>query len=343
MLLSELPMPFALTYEEARDRFRTAAGRLGWELQSFPVVDHRTIDVALSPGSPNDPLLMVSSGVHGVEGIFGSAVQLAALHNWEKVGSPSGVRCVFVHAICPSGFAHIRRFNEENIDLNRNFLPPGEAYAGSPPRYAGLDAALNPKRPPGRSEFFTLRAMLGIARFGLTGLKQAIAGGQYDFPKGMFFGGFGPSRSKVILAEQFPDWLADAPRGVLLDLHSGLGKSAELKLLVDVPPHTKEQLERAARWFDPDFAGKARRTSRAAASIAGVRAWPRAATSSRSVPKSEPIRCSAFSPLYGLRTWPTTGVRPTIRERSGRKMSYWKCSAPRRRTGEGSWSNAARA
>ena len=246
-------MPFAPDYFTARDRFRTAAARLGWTLEAFPVVDDLTIDAAVSPGSPAAPVLVVSSGIHGVEGIFGSAVQLAALQSWAKTGPPSGVRCVFVHAICPSGFAQTRRFNEESVDLNRNFLMPGEEYAGSPRRYAALDAALNPKRPPGRSEFFTIRAMLGIARFGLAALKQAIAGGQYDFPRGMFFGGHGPSRSKAILAEQFPRWLADAPRGVLLDLHSGLGKWAEFKLLIDAPPHTNAQLDRAAHWFGRDI------------------------------------------------------------------------------------------
>jgi hypothetical protein len=170
-----------------------------------------------------------------------------------KPGTPTGVRCVFLHAICPSGFAHVRRFNEENIDLNRNFLLPGEVYAGSPPRYASLNAALNPKRPPGRSEFFTARAMHGIARFGFAGLKQAIAGGQYDFPKGIFFGGRGPSLSKAILDQQFPRWLAAAPRGLMLDFHSGLGKSAVFKLLVDAPPHTVTQLEQAAQWFGNDI------------------------------------------------------------------------------------------
>ncbi len=244
-------MPFARDYFEARQRFRTAVAGLGWNLQSFPVLDDLTIDVGISPGSPHAPLLIVSSGVHGVEGFFGSAVQIAALEAWGRVESPREVRCVFLYALCPSGFAHIRRFNEENIDLNRNFLRPGEEYSGSPKRYANLDRELNPRRPPSHTEFFTLRALVGIARFGFTALKQAIAGGQYDFPKGMFFGGHGPSRTNAILTEHFPRWLADAPRGVLLDFHSGLGKSGEFRLLVDTPPHSKHQIERISPWFPP--------------------------------------------------------------------------------------------
>lgn len=247
-------MSFAPDYFTARDRFRAAAARLGWEAAAFPVDargpagEELTIDSAVSPGSPAAPVLVVTSGVHGVEGFFGSAVQVAALDSWAKAGPPAGIRCVFVHAICPSGFAHLRRFDETNTDLNRNFLLPGEEYTGCPPRYAALDPVLNPRRPPRRWEFFTFRALRGIAVHGLGNLKQAIAGGQYEFPRGVFFGGREPARAHTILAGWFRGWLADAPRGVILDFHSGLGRWGRYKLLVDVP-HTAEQLDRAARWF----------------------------------------------------------------------------------------------
>src|SRR5581483_755215 len=133
-------MPFAPDYFAARDRFRAAATRLGWAAEALPIAargpagEELTIDVAASPGSPNAPVLLTTSGVHGVEGFFGSAVQVAALDTWATTGPPPGVRCVFVHAVCPSGFAHLRRFDETNTDLNRNFLLPGEEYAGCPPR-----------------------------------------------------------------------------------------------------------------------------------------------------------------------------------------------------------------
>ena len=81
----------------------------------------------------------ISSGIHGVEGFFGSAVQLAFLDslppNWQP---PPGTKFILLHALNPFGFAWRRRFNEENVDLNRNFLLPEEAYSGAPPSERSL-------------------------------------------------------------------------------------------------------------------------------------------------------------------------------------------------------------
>ena len=51
---------------------------------------------------------------------------------------------MFVHAVNPFGYAHGRRFDETNVDPNRNFLLPGQEYAGCPPTYRQVEAALNP-------------------------------------------------------------------------------------------------------------------------------------------------------------------------------------------------------
>ena len=78
-----------------------------------------TIDVAVL-GSDAAPAIVVSSGLHGVEGFLGSAIQLAMLEEL-KADTAKNIRWVFIHAINPFGFAQIRRFNEDNVDLNRNF------------------------------------------------------------------------------------------------------------------------------------------------------------------------------------------------------------------------------
>lgn len=246
--------PFSRDYFDARERFRHGVARLGWVASSHPLTakgprgEDLTIDVARSSPGGAEPVLFVTSGVHGVEGFFGSAVQLALLDLWEKTGVPTGVRIVFAHAISPFGFAHLRRFDENSVDANRNFLLDGEAFTGSPPMYARFDPILNPKRPPRRIEFFILHALLRIIRYGLGPLKQAIMGGQYDYPQGMVFGGHGPSESQVILREHLPTWLSDAAEVAHLDFHTGLGSWATHKLLID-PPFTSAQFERAVRWF----------------------------------------------------------------------------------------------
>jgi len=67
----------------ARDRFCTAAKGANCTLESFQI-DHRgsdgqvlTIDVARLGATQPEKIVVVSSALHGVEGFFGSAVQLA--------------------------------------------------------------------------------------------------------------------------------------------------------------------------------------------------------------------------------------------------------------------------
>lgn len=247
---------FSPDYATARERFRQGATRLGWKLEAHPIGgvgsqgEELTLDVGYSPGSDANKVLVVSSGVHGVEGFFGSAVQVALLGEWAAESMPP-VKCLFLHGLNPFGFAWLRRFDENNVDPNRNFLLPEERYAGSPPGYAELDALLNPRHPPSRWEPFTLRALWAIARHGMPALRQAIAGGQYDFPRGLFFGGAAPSRMNQLLQENLGRWLRGSQQVVHLDFHTGLGGMGTWKLLMDYPlsPMQRTQL---TDWFGAD-------------------------------------------------------------------------------------------
>ena len=248
-----LSTAFPADYKAAREQFGAAARRLGWRLETQaidavgPGGEDLTIDVACSANEDADRVLVVSSGLHGVEGFFGSAVQTVLLERWASSASPP-VRCVFVHALNPYGFAWIRRPDENNVDLNRNFLLPGETFEGAPEGFARLDSFLNPRRPPSRWEPYTLKALWLIAEHGLFSLKQAIAAGQYEFPKGLFFGGAGPSQTQLLLAEHMPRWLSGSKRVVHLDLHTGLGPMASWKLLIDYPLTTAQR-----NWFAETF------------------------------------------------------------------------------------------
>lgn len=225
-------------YASARHKFRQAAVNLGWHLESFPIASalsgttELTFDVACSPGGDPERVLVVSSGVHGVEGFFGSAVQTTLLEQWTNSKQPL-TKCVFLHGLNPYGFATLRRFDENNVDLNRNFLLPGEHFEGAPDGYSKLNSFLNPSRPPSALEPMRLKALGLIARYGIPALQQAIAGGQYQFPRGLFFGGFGPTQTHRILSEQMPHWLAGSKRVVHLDFHTGLGRRGTCKLLID--------------------------------------------------------------------------------------------------------------
>lgn len=247
---------FSHDYSEAQARFREAAAKLGWSLESLaigatgPDGSELSFDVACSSGGDPRRVLVVSSGVHGVESYFGSAVQLAMLDQYLS-GLVPGAKVVFLHGLNAYGFAYSRRFNEENVDPNRNFLLAGQPFAGSPAGYAELDPFLNPQRPPSSWEPFTAKAVWLILRHGMRKLRSAIASGQYDYPQGLFFGGHGPSRMQTILRQHMPRWLEGSEQVVHLDFHTGLGEFATWKLLIDYKL-SDLQRQQLTDWFGAD-------------------------------------------------------------------------------------------
>jgi hypothetical protein len=80
-----------------------------------------------------------------------------------------------------------------------------------------------------------VKALWAIARHGMPTLRQAVAGGQYDFPRGLFYGGDAPSRSHDIMRDNIARWLHGSQSVVHLDLHTGLGPRGVGKLLIDYP------------------------------------------------------------------------------------------------------------
>ncbi len=242
-------------YFTAREQFRAAAARLGWTCQAYPVgaegPDGRalTVDVAISPGPGAEGALVVSSGLHGVEGPIGSAIQLRLLQRWAHAGPPGRLRRVLVHALNPYGFAWCRRVDADNVDPNRNFLvEPDAVHRGSPEAYRRIDAWLNAPHPPRRGEPFRVRVLLAAIRYGPGALTRALATGQYDYPKGLFFGGHGPSPTCRIAAEHLASWIGGARRVFHLDVHTGLGRWGTCRLIADYPL-TPSQRDRLTRWF----------------------------------------------------------------------------------------------
>jgi len=240
---------FSPGYLESRRRFIELAEGLGAEMESHtlrtlgPDEQPLSIDVAWFGPTDADRIVAVTSATHGVEGFMGAAIQNQLLSDLPEL--PDGVALVLIHAINPYGYAFVRRVNEDNADLNRNFLGDGEAYAGSPEGYADFDSMLNPEKPPSRwtASTFPLRAIPQILRLGMAKVKTIVAGGQYDFPRGLFFGGAKKSNSMEILEAQLPRWFGKASKLLLIDFHTGLGAAGTYKLFIDHTPDSPRTAE----------------------------------------------------------------------------------------------------
>jgi Protein of unknown function (DUF2817) len=293
---------YSVTYEEARNRFRAAVLALQDEsqnrqvnvtLHTFPLPpvslghardsvvlrdDDLTIDVAVirPPKSIDGAGYVIhTSGLHGAEGYAGSSIQVGFLQllsrfGYEQVVGPKESlhpTIILVHTMNPFGMKYNRRFNERNIDLNRNGLFPrdvkeigkeGTAHHNYL-AYKELDTSLfNPPAVLSGFEASTLsywslvkdyyamsiqcfsQAFLSVVRVGYLKMKESMVGAQYHNPMGVFFGGTPdePTEPSLTLVRDFLQGeLARTDHKVVgavtwIDVHTGLGPKGVDTLLV---------------------------------------------------------------------------------------------------------------
>ena len=226
-----IPKAFSGSYAQARVKFLEAAATAGLKVESHahPLKGLHGEDLAMDVARDGPPdaqnLLIVSSACHGVEGFCGSGVQVHALHDadWLEKARASGIAVVYIHALNPYGFSHLRRTTHENVDLNRNFqdfakpLPDNAAYRA-------LHSLILPEQwPPDAANQVAVQAF--ISKNGEAAYQSAITQGQHEFADGLFYGGNSPTWSNQTLRQVLRQHTQSAKRIGWIDLHTGLGAS----------------------------------------------------------------------------------------------------------------------
>jgi ribosomal protein S18 acetylase RimI-like enzyme len=217
------------SYSQARTVFLHACADAGAELRSYrhplPGPDGAALFLDEARCGPAEArrVLFVASGTHGIEGFCGSAIQTFLLRTHLTRRLPADVALVLVHAVNPWGFAWRRRVNEDNVDVNRNFLDHTAPHPENPD-YDRLYDALNPVR----LDEATVASGLGALRrfeheHGPEASYRALSGGQYRHPQGVQYGGCEPVWSNRVLRRVWTRHARYAELAVYVDLHSGLG------------------------------------------------------------------------------------------------------------------------
>jgi hypothetical protein len=245
---------FSADYAEARRKFLDAAAAAGARLVSYPnptrgpMGEELASDVALLGAADASRRLVTCSATHGVEGFCGSGIQIASFVAGFGKSLPADTALVVIHAINPSGFAWVRRVTEENVDLNRNFVDHGRPL----PRNEDYDLLADAICPVDWDEASCGAANARLEAFaaerGAAALQQAVSGGQYNHPEGLFFGGTAPTAARRTLIRILDEQLAGANRIAFIDYHTGLGPYGYGEQIVlhagDSPAY-----RRAAEWW----------------------------------------------------------------------------------------------
>jgi hypothetical protein len=233
---------FASDYSSARAKFLAAAREAGAALSSVrnpeagPAGEPLYTDAAWigSPGA--EGVLVTISSTHGAEGFCGSGVQVGTFATGFPRELPANVALLAIHAINPFGFAWLRRVNEDNVDLNRNYVDHDGPYPANP----GYEQLRDAICPADWDDAARLRCKAVFdayaAQRGMMALQSAISSGQYSHAEGVFYGGRAPVWSRRTLGEILRRHCGNARHVAVIDLHTGLGPYGYGEIMNDHDP-----------------------------------------------------------------------------------------------------------
>ncbi len=185
-------------------------------------------------------LLILTSGLHGIEGFVGSALQnMFLMENfWQMRDENLGI--LIIHSINPYGFKFARRVSENNVDLNRNFDTSTELFKIKNDAYLQISPLLNPTTAA-KSGFldqtkFYFQCARVILHYSMDKLRRAVLKGQYEEPQGIFFGGTHFEPQKNLLEKELLAKAKGYGQILLVDLHTGYGERGHLHLFASRAP-----------------------------------------------------------------------------------------------------------
>lgn len=200
-----------------------------------------------------EKLLILNSGLHGIEGYTGSAVQIMFIEKILKQQLPGNMGVLILHGLNPYGFKYHRKVTENNIDLNRNCVEGDQMFDIKNEGFAELTDLLMPSKPVNikslKYQFFYLQAIYKIIRESMPVLRQAALQGQYDFEKGFYYGGKAYEPQIDTLKPLLISMIKEYKMVVNLDLHTGYGERGTMHLFIDKPGN-KDVLEGIEKVFE---------------------------------------------------------------------------------------------
>ena len=186
-------------------------------------------NIYLPAEKKNENLVVLTTGVHGMEGYIGSVMLDVFFDEIYPTLDTDNTGILVVANVNPYGMKYMRRYNENNVDLNRNFILDWEGFdLSSNKDYPEVKNFLQPEGKIGNAFWHEVGFYLSLAKEALTKgadkVSDALLTGQYEYAKGVYYGGNGDEKSTAYLKGVFADCLdGDYENIVHIDIHSGYG------------------------------------------------------------------------------------------------------------------------
>ena len=250
---------FLTTYDEVRTHLQQMMGTLGAESYSHPIdeSDGLYIDTYYLPSTGQQTnLILLTTGVHGMEGYIGSAMLDVFFTNIYPDINRSSTGILVVANVNPYGMKYMRRYNENNVDLNRNFILDWDSFdLATNEDYPKVDTFLGPTGAIGNAFWheagFYLSLGYNAITQGASTVSDALLGGQYEYPQGVYYGGNGDEASTAYLKGVFAQCLeGDYENIVHIDIHSGYGPRYNMVIFNSVFETMTEAQSKKAFGYD---------------------------------------------------------------------------------------------
>lgn len=238
---------FYETYPDCRKAFISSATKASEKYDSVEVgkfkveskVDNDlSVDWCYIPASVNnEKLLIINSGLHGIEGYTGSAIQLMFMDKILNANQLENMGVLFIHGLNPYGFKYHRKVTENNVDLNRNCVTHTDMYKSKNDGYKKLTSLLMPEGTVDtrsmRNQYFYLLAIYKIIQESMPVLRQAALQGQYDFDKGIYYGGQEYEPQIALLKPFLKEKMNEYNMVLNVDLHTAYGERGKMHLFLN--------------------------------------------------------------------------------------------------------------
>ena len=163
---------------------------------------------------------------------------------------------LIVANVNPYGMKYMRRYNENNVDLNRNFIEDWSSFdLSSNKEYPKVQSFLQPVGKMGNAFWHEVGFYLSLAKeaiiSGADTISDALLTGQYEYSNGVYYGGDGDEASTTYLKGVFADCLEGEYENIVhVDIHSGYGPRYNMFIFNSVQDPTTEAEAKAMFGYD---------------------------------------------------------------------------------------------